>query len=494
MRSAPLIPLTLLLFLTLSCTLGDQDDYSGLWLQTGITPYEEQGPLEICMANHRIAPPGSRLGGFCRKRDSERPVRCTSHKECRGRETCVCGECTVKYCTRTDECEEGSVCDFNAKRCVISCSSDCDCPGTNPRCDLGMCQQMCIVDSECQTGELCALSIARCVTAPCSIDSDCYPDEECAIQMEPRLVQEPSLVKDEGWTYSLFVEMDQGSLDRRVIFRAQSYDGETWSMVPPAPVLESDAGDDWRVGAPSVVYQANKYIMFFVVGEGRAIGRATSTNGRDWIRDANPVVVPQGDEGAVDAPSAVVTPDGASILLYFEVGRGREIKRLQSLDRVGFQWPDPATSPESRVRVVQPQDLDDGILWRGVSRVHSPHVTLERDRDGEWIYKMLVSAHGYESAEASSFGTTDQVRANLSIGYLASRDGVHFSPFPFNPVFDRIVPNSFVNHASELSPATLDLGGKTLLFYGIADVDEMVWSNLGYAVNPPRHNFPDTLR
>ena len=106
---------------------------------------------------------------------------------------------------------------------------------------------------------------------------------------------------------------------------------------------------------------------------------------------------------------------------------------------------------------------------------------------------MMVSAYGYESAEASSFGTTDQVRANLSIGYLASTDGVTFVPFPFNPIFDRIVPNSFVNHDSELSPATMKLGGRTVLFYGISDADQTEWSNLGWAINPARHSFPSSF-
>ncbi|MBU1238560.1 hypothetical protein KKF84_20100, partial [Myxococcota bacterium] len=397
------------------------------------------------------------------------------------------------YCTRTDECPEGNVCDFNHKRCVISCENDCECPGTNARCDLGMCQQMCIVDGECQTGELCALSIARCITAPCSMDADCYDDEECAIQMEPRVLTEPSPITTNGYLYHLFVEMDQGSVDRRVIFRAASYDGENWEMSPPAPVLESDAADDWKVGAPSVIFHSARYIMFFEIGNGAAIGRATSDDGRTWIRDAQPVVVPWGNENTVKAPSAVVHPEGDSILLYFETGNGAEIKVMESLDRVGFSFPDPDTDPAGRVSVVRPHYLDDGILWRGVSKVRSPFVTIARESDGTHTYKMLVSAYGYESAQASSFGTTDQVRANHSIGYLASKDGVTFYPYPFNPIFDRIVPNSFVNHDSEFAPAVLDLGERTVLFYGIADADGQEWSNLGWAINPPRHSFPGSF-
>jgi hypothetical protein len=476
-----------------SCTFIDQDNYSGLGFESGISPFEERGPLEICIGNHRIAPPNTTLGGFCQKKDNPQLKNCSVNSECPGRENCVCGKCTVKYCTRTDECGEGYECDFNTKQCAIKCETDCECPGSNARCDLGVCKQMCIVDSECQTGELCALSIARCVTVPCSNDFECYDDEECVIQMEPRIIREPSPLAENQYLYYMWVEMDQGSSERRVIFRAASSDGEKWEMTPPAPVLESDADDDWKVGAPSVIFHSNKYIMFFEIGNGAAIGRAISDDGRNWVRDTQPVILPWGNENTIHSPSAVVDPYGGSIYLYYQAGDGAEIRMVRSTDRVGHTFPDPDLDNTARKTVLRPHYLDDGILWRGVSKVFSPFVTLEKQSDGRYVYKMMVSAYGFESAEASSFGTTDQVRANFSIGYLASYDGELFQPFPFNPIFDRIAPNSFVNHESELSPAILNLKNKTLLFYGISDADLESWDNLGWAENPPRHSFPDSL-
>ncbi len=107
---------------------------------------------------------------------------------------------------------------------------------------------------------------------------------------------------------------------------------------------------------------------------------------------------------------------------------------------------------------------------------------------------MWVSAYGFESGIAESFGTIDQVRANLSIGYLVSRDGESFQKFAFNPVFDRVAPNSFVNHESETSPAIVRRSKKTFLFYGIANADSTTWNNLGWAVNPPRHDYPSSLQ
>ena len=263
-----------------SCTLAPQDADSGVGLATGVAPFEEKGPLEICVATHRIAPPGGVIGGFCQKKDAPLLQDCSSDADCRGREACVCGKCTIKFCNRSDECPEDMTCDFQNSRCVLTCKSDCDCPGPNGRCDLGICQQMCIIDGECQAGELCSLNRARCITAPCHGDAECLADEECVVQVEPRLVAEPHpIVGTDGKLY-LYVEMNQGALDRRVIFRAATDDTVTWKMTPPAPVLESDSADGYFAGAPSVLVLGGRYVMYFEVNHGAYFGRAVSDDGR----------------------------------------------------------------------------------------------------------------------------------------------------------------------------------------------------------------------
>ena len=125
------------------------------------------------------------------------------------------------------------------------------------------------------------------------------------------------------------------------------------------------------------------------------------------------------------------------------------------------------------------------LLWRNVTRVRSPYLLLDRDFDGEPLYRLYFSARGFESPQASSFGTVDQIPSNYSIGYAASLDGLAFEVYPYNPIFDRIYPNTFVNHASELAPAVLRVGEETLLFYATADRDLGAGENLRVAVNPP---------
>ena len=63
--------------------------------------------------------------------------------------------------------------------------------------------------------------------------------------------------------------------------------------------------------------------------------------------------------------------------------------------------------------------------------------------------------------------------------------GETFEVFPYNPILDRIFPNTFVNHASELAPAVFALPDRYLLFYAAADRDLGEWENLRVAVNPP---------
>jgi len=484
------LPLLLLFVLSplAACTLDSQEVYSGVGIVTGVAPFEEKGPLEVCVATHRIAPPGGQLGGFCQKLDAPILEDCSSDGDCQGREGCVCGKCTVKYCTRSDECPDDMTCDFQNSRCVLKCRSDCDCPGPNGRCDLGICQQMCIIDGECQAGELCSVNRARCITAPCGIDSDCFPDEECVIQVEPRLLKEPSPLEGADGVLYLFLEMNQGAFERSVLFRATSRDGIIWHMTPPAPVLESSAADNYHIGAPTVILLEGRHVMYFEINRGASIGRAVSEDGRRWTRDAAPVLVPEAGETALRAPAAVRDPLTGRVRLYYEVGDGVQIRTVVSADAQGASF----AGAERRV-VLFPHQLIDPVLWRAVSRVHSPFVLVEGDGAGGTLFKLWVSAYGFESGIAESFGTIDQVRANLSIGYLVSRDGENFERFAFNPVFDRVAPNSFVNHESEASPAIVRRGQRTFLFHGIADADSTTWNNLGWAVNPPRHDYPTHL-
>ncbi len=471
--------------LATGCTLAEEPLWSGSRVTSGVAPYRDIGGVEICVSDHRLGSPDTDLAGFCVPKSAPERSPCSTDADCASRESCVCGFCTVKYCTRNDECGEGRVCDFTLSRCVAKCETYCDCEGPNARCDIGMCQQLCIVNAECQSGEICSLSRARCISVPCSGDDDCFPEEECIIQREPRQLTEPTVVDNPDGGYVVFFDMiHAGPFERprHMIFRAITGTGEFWTVDPAAPVLEPDIPDDYR--APTVRVRESGYVMYVELGSGEGIARAESADGRSWtFEPEQPVLTPTTDweDGRVASPAVVMGLDDLP-RLYYEFGQGAGIAMVRAADRDGLAF---ETAPEQRMRVLEPDQVTHEILWRNVTRVRSPYVLLEEDFEGEPLYRLYFSARGFESPQASSFGSVAQIPSNYSIGYAASRDGEVFEVYPYNPVYDRILANTFVNHASELAPAVFAMPGRYLLYYAAANRDLGDWENFRIAVNPP---------
>ncbi len=505
------------------CGLARQPDVTGARYATGVAPWQDQGPLDMCIGPHRVGPPGTDLGGFCVPKGTVAALpTCGSDADCNSREYCVCGHCMVKYCTGNDECGPDGRCDFSANRCIQPCRTDCDCDGPNARCDIGMCQQMCLVNAECQTGEICSLSRARCMTVPCRSDADCFEDEECMVQREPRHVSSPSVLPGRDG-FKIFLAMDHYGQER-------IYGGEgnlegvnlvAHSLLAPPDCQQQSNCIDYH--DPTVIDLGGRYVMYYVktrfyydsanpaecgnticeLGEDRIPGcwtdcptlgifRAESDDGLDWTDSDEPVLVPYYDweEGRVASPNALVDLDGR-IRLYYEAGFGRAIALAVSLDAEGRDFGDPSGDPASATEgvrrvVLTPDALSSPEFWRDVSLVRRPRVLLDEDFEGRLFYRMWVSAFGEESGEGSSFGQVEQIPANYSIGYAGSQDGIHWEVWPYNPVFDRVVPNSFLNHASEVGALVFHWGTGYVLLYESTDREETSWDNVGFAVNPPQ--------
>ena len=517
------------LLAAVGCGNLDDQSFKGFHFNTGMGPYKDMGGLEMCIGPHRIGLPDSEMGGFCVPAGSSASLQlCSTDIDCNTREKCVCGRCIVKFCTRNDECGEGFSCDFTANRCVRQCDDVCDCSGPNARCDIGMCQQMCLVNAECQTGEICSLSRARCLTVPCADKSDCFPDEECIIQREPRYVSGPSVVSQSG-PLRLWVDMDV--FGQRMVFGAQSFDPKRFDFkakaaLEPERCRQDQDCEEYR--NPSVVALGSQFVMFFekgiihfdsadeqVCGDGvcevsgerneshigvcpedcgtEGIFRAVSEDGFEWIIDPEEPVLTNyyiWESEGLFSPSAVVHPETGELYLYYEAGRGDGIGVVKAVDALSGVFPDPSQdSPGERCgvrcQVLRPQDVSTPILWRDVGSVGTPMVAIEKEASGGWLFRMWFSAWGYESPEATSFGTVEQIPANYSIGYAGSPDGFLWEVWPFNPVFDRIYPNTFVNHASEISPYVIRFGTDYYMYYGGADREGVTWENLGLAINSP---------
>ena len=188
-----------------ACGFLPEDDFTGARVGDGIAPWTDLGPAPTCLGNQFLGPPTSSPGGFCYDRNQvEDP--CLDDDDCESRETCVCGRCTVAYCTSASDCSGGRSCSFSENRCDTRCADATDCaPGEE--CFNGACRGRCDTDDECQRGEVCS-SRNYCVTVDCADDSTCQSTERCHVQRVPRLVLEPfAVAQRESPRLVLYVEV-----------------------------------------------------------------------------------------------------------------------------------------------------------------------------------------------------------------------------------------------------------------------------------------------
>ncbi len=459
-----------MLALTLAaCGYAPQADFAGLRNPDAVSSWEDLGALEICLANVRIGPPAAGAGGFCVDQNTPNEAFCAADDACGSRERCVCGRCTVPFCSSNSECQAGSACNFSENRCAAECNSDAECAGRGEFCSGGFCKGRCGSDADCQTAEVCS-SMGRCIVADCAAAGDCLAGEICKIQREPRATAQPTALAgaaahgaDPGdERIVLWLEMADPVGATRAIYRAVSDDGLNFRMDPADAVLE-DAGD---ARAPSVIATPGGLTLFYETAAG--IRRAESTDG---IAFGAPETVIPGD---FHAPGAALGP-GGDVLVY--VHRG---------DREGLSLWRGSGTPAA---VFSPADATIEDLWRDVSSVGSPFALVD---DGELlglpVVRLWFDAYGAESGDSVQFGMVVPLPPNDSIGYGSAPlgDPAAMIAYPYNPVFDRVV--AFLEHRAEVAPAVVrDPSGELwFLYYGAASADGMTQEGIGVARNPPR--------
>ncbi len=453
--------LVLLAVLAAGCGLAPQDSFPGQRSGDGVAPWENLGPLPLCLSNRRLGPPASDTGGFCASGEDLAERACLSDGDCRSRERCVCNRCAVQFCTSNQECGRELVCNFGRRRCDRPCQTDDDCPDPDEQCRAGVCQGLCGSDADCQAGEVCN-SLGRCIVDACQTDMDCREGEVCRLQREPALVAEPTVVVDPDAEppFTMFFEMANPGDTVRSIWRAVSADGIIYRVDPVRPVVEDGA----TARAPSVVVVGDVWRIYY-----EAQGGIASAESVDRGVDFGPssLVIP----GDLHAPAAVVLPDG-EVAVYMEIGDGTGI----GLWRGGG----------APVPVLVPGQVTDPSGWRSVSDVGSPFVLLESSPLGEPTVRLWFEAVGVESDPAEVLGETRTNPPNHYIGFASTPAGAPdaFALWPYNPVFDR--PVAFLEHRSEKSPAVARVPGQPVyyLYYAGASADETEDEGLGIAVNP----------
>ena len=443
------------------CGFFPEDDFTGKRAGDGIAPWADLGPAQVCVGNQYLGPPDSAAGGLCY--DTNRiEATCVNDGDCATREACVCGRCTVAYCSTASDCGGDRTCTFAEHRCDLECFGEDDCAGPE-ECFNGKCRGRCITADDCQIGEVCS-STNYCVTADCEDDTGCRSDERCRVQRTPRQALEPDVTRDDDLIVMWLEVSDEVQRTETAIYRAESFDGVHFQMNPAEPVVEEGT----TASSPSVVRTTTGFAMYYDVDDGAAIRVVTSLDGRAWT--APVTAVPGGAGGAAARnPSAVAMPDG-TVAVYYERGSGLGI---------GLATGAPGDALTVRGTVLAPEDITvppgapDAPFWDDVQRVGSPEAEITEGEDGPAL-RLYFSAYGQESADSVQFGEVTAIPPNFSIGYASASvgDPETLLVWPYGPVVDRV--SAFLSHHDELSPGVVQLADHDayLMYYVEADPDD----------------------
>jgi hypothetical protein len=435
-----------------ACGFAPETSFSGRRIGDGVSPWKDHGAIELCLGNQRIGPAGSAVGGMC-VAEGTTEADCALDTDCRSREACVCGRCTLKYCSVASECGDTGSCVFSESRCLPTCRQDSDCRGANELCAGGVCKGRCGTSAECQTGEYCT-GAGRCNVSTCSDPTQCRSGDTCHQQRLPRATAEPSPLADEAGII-LYLEMADAADTTRDVWRAVSTDGISFQL-DPSPVLAA-------ARAPSIVRLGTKYRMFVETEAG--IASADSSDGRVF---GSPGVVIPGD---YHAPGAAVTPDG-QVIVYVAEG-----------DRGGLAVWEGSGTPRP---VLTMSDITDPVYWRGVDHLGSPSALVETSPLGQPAIHVWFDAFGQESNDSIQFGMPVTIPPNDSVGFastlLAAPD--RLIRYPYNPVFDRT--EALLDHRGERAPAVVRLpdGETYFLYYQGSSADGTQAEGIGLARNP----------
>jgi hypothetical protein len=412
-----------------------------------VAPWQDVGPLVICDGPTRLGPMDADAVGLCA--GATPGASCAADRDCRSRERCVCGRCTVAVCDSADECGPALTCSFAERRCDHACDVDGDC-ARGESCVPGMhvCRGGCSTSDDCQTGETCQSSTGLCVAVACADSSTCLGGRSCLLQRTPAALAEPSPLVENGQVILYFERTDPGRAPN--IWRATSTDGFVFAIDPPRALVAGRAPSVLHAGAYQLVYADAAGLQFAQAEDGISFSNTFHMTG-------------------ADQPSLVALPSGAQVVYYVDANGSVQREEL------------PPGEPNIPHVVLAPPQLTDPVLWRGVDRIASPFAQALTAPDGQPFVRLWFSARGTESAGSLEFGKVVPTPPDWSIGEAAG-DGATFTPYPFNPVFTRVL--DFLTHPSELDPAVISVGDEWLLYYRRAAADGSKSENLAAARSP----------
>lgn len=287
----------------------------------------------------------------------------------------------------------------------------------------------------------------------------------------------PVIGPEYGTTFDVCVLHDEGKYKMwlswrnvRLIAYTESDDGIKWEM--PRAVLTAVQGSDWEgmeVNRPTVVKKDGVYHMWYT-GQMFAlenqmarscIGYAQSTDGINWERRKDPVIVPDAkwEKYCTMCPHVNFDEEDQVYKMWYSAGH------MQESDAIGY-----ATSPDgihwekdSRNPIFTP---DKSCFWE-LAKVEACYVMKE---DG-WYYMFYLGVNG---------------DYNSSIGLARSRDGVTgWERHPDNPILAGT--DAMWDHGGTCKPSLLRCeDGYQMWYNGANGYGEQI----GYAFHPGFRLFP----
>ena len=251
--------------------------------------------------------------------------------------------------------------------------------------------------------------------------------------MEPEVLK----IGDKLWMWFELARFDEqtGELTFSAIYLLTSYDGMLWDYANGGlPVLTPSL--DWEeghIGAPAVIRKDDGFYMWYCAARGKYIGLATSTDGINWTKHPEPVLLAdqRWEEGHVCSP-AVVHYKGKFRMWYSGGSAGGEgqgfcagkaIGYAESGDGINWTKRDgkghsSASGDEVEPVLVATQSWEAGV-------VGYPSVKVEQNFDRK-IYKMWYTG---QVPGSMYYG-------DASIGFAGSEDGLKWEKAPegINPI------------------------------------------------------------
>jgi predicted GH43/DUF377 family glycosyl hydrolase len=280
---------------------------------------------------------------------------------------------------------------------------------------------------------------------------------------DDQIIWFPSVIK-QGSGYKMWYGAKDGTTYR--IGYATSPDGITWTKVPNDFVLNIGSPVSWEntdVFCPTVLYNGIVYEMWYTGSENsptpHRIGYANSPDGITWSRSASNPVLDIGlaawDDVSVFCPNVLF--DGLNYHMWYTGSDG-------SRNRIGY-----ATSP-------------DGITWMK----NAANPVLDVGSSGSWDDLMVRSPTVIHDGAIYHMWFSGHDGSTYRIGYATSPDGITWTKYSGNPVFDFGSPGSW-DDSHVTFPSVVQTGSAYHMWY--SGVDSFGIGRIGHARSSDGSNW-----